>query len=328
MKKNLIIDGQILQTDAWYRGMGKYTLRVIQGLDKETPDNLQVYVLFNTSIRSHAERFKIIKFLCPGVKQIHLSLPLAKGNDDEAKDYKSKLSSYIKEELKDGANFYLVTSLFFFDFLAEFPENCRKMLLFYDLTPLLFWRDLGGYFPPKLYMSRFQKLYEAERIFCISDTTRKDLLNTFGLDPGSIVNINGGFTKIAETTQKPISFHVPKKYILFPTGDLPHKNNEIAIKGFEQYCQETGEKTPLLITSHFKEESKKHLSYVSDKIIFTDNVLDEELEWLYENAESVLFASKYEGLGMPVLDAVANSKPIVASDIPVFKEMTSAAFYF
>ena len=42
----------------------------------------------------------------------------------------------------------------------------------------------------------------------------------------------------------------------------------------------------------------------------------------------VLFASKYEGLGLPVLDAVFHNKPIVASSISVFREMTDDAFFF
>jgi hypothetical protein len=196
------------------------------------------------------------------------------------------------------------------------------------LTPLLFWRDLGGYFPPDIYMARFQKLYESEIIFCISNTTKNDLLSSFGLDPATLININGGFTKISKQAKKPSSFKVPSNYILFPTGDLPHKNNKNAIKGFEQYCQSLKQSKPLLVTSHFSEESQRQLLLISDKIIFTDNVPDEELEWLYINADSILFASKYEGLGLPVLDAVANNKPIIASKIPVFEEMSEQAFYY
>jgi hypothetical protein len=177
-------------------------------------------------------------------------------------------------------------------------------------------------------MPRFQRLLEAEHIFSISETTRQDLLKTFGLPSLKVTNINGGFTKSAESAQKPTNFIVPSKFILFPTGDLPHKNNEIAVKGFEKYYANSDKTTPLLITSKFQEKSKEELLSFSKNIIFTENVSDEELEWLYENAQAVLFASKYEGLGMPVLDAASSHKPIITSRIPVFEEMSRGAFYY
>lgn len=328
MRRNLILDGQILQTNAWYRGMGKYIMQVLRELSQNALDDTLVSIIFNTSLACDTERFETIAYMCPNVKQVRCSLPLASDKYSKASDYKSRLSRCIQGEVGEGENYYFITSLFSFDFFAEFPKECRKLAIFYDLTPLLFWRDLGGYFPPELYMTRFEKLFEADRIFCISDTTRLDLLNVFGLEPSTIVNINGGFTKIAETTEKPTEFALPEKFILFPTGDLPHKNNEIAVKGFAQYCRQRGGASPLLITSHFEKQSQEKLLSLSDKIIFTGNIADEKLEWLYENADSILFASKYEGLGMPILDAVASNKPVITSKIPVFEEMSKDAFYY
>lgn len=326
--KNIIVDGQLLQTSAWHRGMGKYTVQVLQELDKNAPADSSISVMFNANLAHDSERYETLKYLCPNIQQLHYDLPLAGGSKHKIDEYKSKLSAYIAADFDEGDNFFLETSLFLFDFFAEFPDNCHKLLLFYDLTPLIFWKDLGGYFPPELYMARFKQLLVADHIFAISETTRQDLLNIFGLDPETITNINGGFTKIAEKTRRPQAFTVPKTFTLLPTGDLPHKNNDVAVAGFEAYRLKHAKGAYLLVTSHFSEASKQRLQGLSDHIIFTDNVADEELGWLYEHAGSVLFASKYEGLGMPVLDAVANKKPVVTSNIPVFKEMSDHAFYY
>lgn len=327
MKQNLIIDGQILQTDAWYRGMGKYTLQVLSALSQSAAGDTEVSIIFNDNIECDAKRFETVKFLCPNAQQIHCKLPTPENKKIQPKDYIRRLDACINKNFDGQKNHFLITSLFFFDFFAEFPDNCHKLLLFYDLTPILFWQDLGGYFPPDLYMERFKKVLEAEHIFSISETTKDDLLKLFGLPPKSVTNINGGFTKISELTKKPETFDVPAKYILYPTGDLPHKNNEVAVRGFEKFRGQDSE-IFLLITSHFQEASAKRLATISPNVIFTGNVSDEELEWLYENASCVLFASKYEGLGMPILDAVANNRPVVTSNIPVFKEMSKNAFYY
>jgi glycosyltransferase involved in cell wall biosynthesis len=328
MAKNIILDGQLLQTNAWYRGMGKYTMQVMKELSLKAPADVNLFVIFNDNVENDPIKFETITFLCPRIEQKHYSLPTPKSKRVTAGDYAKALGKKISKDFAGGDNYYLITSLFQFDFFAEFPPDVRKLVLFYDLTPLLFWKDLGGYFPPELYMERFEKLVEADHIFSISETTRQDLLKTLGLPPEKVTNINGGFTKIADSSKKPKGFRVPEKFMLFPTGDLPHKNNEVTVKGYEKYRAASADPLPLLITSKFHEASKDRLSSISKHIVFTGNVADEELEWLYENAQAVLFTSKYEGLGMPVLDAVANKRPVIASRIPVFEEMSAKAFYY
>ncbi|MEJ0072818.1 MAG: glycosyltransferase family 1 protein [Candidatus Saccharibacteria bacterium] len=327
MGKTLIIDGQLLQTSAWHRGMGKYTLQVMHQLSEAAPDDLAMAVVFNTNLERDTLRLETVRYLCPRIKQLQYDLPVP-ATERRADVYRTALETHINRDFPDGERQYLITSLFFFDFFAEFPADCRRLILFYDLTPFLFWRDLGGYFPPDLYMGRFQRILEADHLFAISETTRRDLLSSFGLPVHTVTNINGGFTRTAETTRKPRGLDIPARYILFPTGDLPHKNNEVAVKGYAKYQATHPGRVPLLITSNFSEATKQRLSLMADNIVFTGNISDEELEWLYEHAAAVLFASKYEGLGMPVLDAVASKEPVITSSISVFEEMSKQAFYY
>jgi len=49
---------------------------------------------------------------------------------------------------------------------------------------------------------------------------------------------------------------------------------------------------------------------------------------LYENAESLLFAPEYEGLGLPILEAAEVSKPIICSNLSVFNEISEDSFYY
>jgi glycosyltransferase involved in cell wall biosynthesis len=53
-----------------------------------------------------------------------------------------------------------------------------------------------------------------------------------------------------------------------------------------------------------------------------------ELAWLYAHARLVLFPSWYEGFGFPLVEAFASDVPVLASDIPVFREvgLTGAAY--
>ncbi len=58
-------------------------------------------------------------------------------------------------------------------------------------------------------------------------------------------------------------------------------------------------------------------------------VPDEELKLLYREAEVFVFPSLSEGFGLPGLEAMAAGVPVLASDIPVFREIyREAASYF
>lgn len=45
-----------------------------------------------------------------------------------------------------------------------------------------------------------------------------------------------------------------------------------------------------------------------------------ELEWLYAHATLLLFPSRYEGFGLPLVEAMARALPVIASDIPALRE--------
>jgi len=83
-----------------------------------------------------------------------------------------------------------------------------------------------------------------------------------------------------------------------------------------------------VITSFFKDEQIKELSQLSDRVVFTGNISGAELNYLYEQSDIVLFPSEYEGLGLPVLEALEHARPVACSDIAVFREISSSAFSF
>ncbi|MCR4263351.1 MAG: glycosyltransferase, partial [Candidatus Roizmanbacteria bacterium] len=68
---------------------------------------------------------------------------------------------------------------------------------------------------------------------------------------------------------------------------------------------------------------------ISDRIIFTGEISDTELVWLYMHARALVLPSLMEGFGLPALEAMKFSCSVIASDIPVFHEICKeAAFYF
>lgn len=75
-----------------------------------------------------------------------------------------------------------------------------------------------------------------------------------------------------------------------------------------------------------KESSNSHSC---NNIEFLGRVTDEELKGLYSNAIAFIFPSLYEGFGLPPIEAMASETVVLASDIPVLREICgdSAIFF-
>ncbi len=58
---------------------------------------------------------------------------------------------------------------------------------------------------------------------------------------------------------------------------------------------------------------------------FLGYVPDADLPWLYAGAVLLAFPSLYEGFGIPVVEAMATGVPVIASDIPVMREVAGEA---
>ena len=67
----------------------------------------------------------------------------------------------------------------------------------------------------------------------------------------------------------------------------------------------------------------------SDRVIFTGFVPDDELGSLYRNAALYVFPARFEGFGLPPLEAMLHGAPVAASDRgPLPEVLGDAAIYF
>lgn len=76
------------------------------------------------------------------------------------------------------------------------------------------------------------------------------------------------------------------------------------------------------------EKIVKHSKY-RECLFWLDGISDEYLEKVYINSSCLILASEGEGFGLPLIEAAQFQLPIIARDLPVFKEVAGKyAFYF
>lgn len=330
MKRKLIIDGQIFQTPALHRGMGKYSFDLISQIARQSREEWSdINLILSKKVSTDPEL--ITKLSTFGPKLAISELDLLPSEDDFykiAKHNKKIVDKYISDIAGTNTVDYLVLSLMQREIYPVFPSDVKiqKFLLFYDLIPLMFPRlYLQERVKKADYLSRLAELIKADRFLAISKTVANDLASYLGIDNERITSIDGGPINHSEFSQEII---VPHPFILMPTGNDYRKNNRRGIEGFNSFNRIHDNRYSLVITSFFEPNEINELQQLSNNITFTGNIDGSQLSYLFEQAEGILFPAEYEGLGLPVLEAVEKNKPVACSDISVFKEISPDAFHY
>lgn len=332
-KKNIIFDGQVFQTEAWDRGMGKYSLCLLQSLiNSDDYHYNNTYIIFNKQIELKSEVEDILKSTAPTVKMLFIDLKVPELSTHPSIKNLQEHNTTILESVVSklgGITDFFIFSLFLDQVCSTFPNNTRKILLFYDLIPLQYSERYGNHINYHNYLARFKTLFDADIILTISQTVSDDVATYLGISNKKLYNIDGApIERSHHLGRGPVGLK-NKRYILMPSGNDLRKNNFRAVQAFELYRKKYSDlNIQLVLTSNFDEAAKKELLKQSSKIIFTGNVSESSLRWLYENSTAILFVSEYEGLGLPVLEAAKFNKPVVCSNLSAFKEMSKTAFYY
>lgn len=127
-----------------------------------------------------------------------------------------------------------------------------------------------------------------------------------------------------------IRLNLPLEYILYTGGFEMRKNIPLLIHGYLSAAKQT--KLPPLVITGIKKD--KMISYFMNffsnhkNIIILDFLEDIELLHIYTGATLIVNTSSYEGFGIPVLEAITLCKPILCSDIPVYKEIGNSLVYY
>lgn len=330
----VIVDVQVLQTSDRRRGMGLYLRSLLKSAHlRHANSPIEWCFILNGQLSALSKEDDT---LLQDIRGKRLSLNLRTQTDvslfDEAADENRRTVDHAVASLPKNVKktIFFMPAMFSREIYPVFPaRGTVNIMLFHDLIPFLFhenyFADHEG-IPRKDYAQRFREVYKTDLFVTNSQTTADDLTVYFGVDPSRIVPIFGAAAerKGLHSLRPKIADKLEKGFILMPSGDDFRKNNELAVKAFAEMHREE----KLVITSTFSQGSKRTLREICPDVVFSETVTDEEFLWLVDNAKAIFFPTLYEGLGMPVLEAIERNAKVACSSIPVFAELSQTAFYF
>jgi glycosyltransferase involved in cell wall biosynthesis len=183
----------------------------------------------------------------------------------------------------------------------------------------------------KLYMELFSfftniTIKNADEAFSVSKYLKEDLKKVSGLDSKVIYN------KIDKSrfNDKVKGDKVIKKYnlkdnkVLLYVGRIaPHKGIHLLLRSFNIVKRDVPNAKLLIVGKPTFDGYFKKLKKVADKdVIFTGFVPDEDLPYYYAACDIYVTASLWEGFDIPIAEAQACGKKVVAFDIGSHKEVT------
>lgn len=163
----------------------------------------------------------------------------------------------------------------------------------------------------------------ATEVVCISATTLRELYGATGVDPGKCTVISAAPRPVPRLAPANAGDCAP--YVLYVGSMLPHKNVATLLKAFSDLQWLPGYQ--LKLAGHMSPAEASEFAAlvtrlgVGHRVHHHGFVSDADLTVLYSGATALAMPTLFEGFGLPLLEAMLAGVPVVASDIPVLREV-------
>ncbi len=288
-------------------GLGNYGRTLVNGLAAITGSDtaLLLYApdMGREELRSQVRASDRVRFVCPEnvwVKSLWRS------------------HGIVRDLLRDHVDVFHGLS-------GELPVGIRSSGIRSVVTihDLIFMRHPEYYhwWDVKIYTAKFHRtLKEADRIIAISECTKRDIVELGGADPGRIdvvcQSCGSYFHQAASEGKRQevnARYQLPPRYIVSVGTIEERKNILLAVKALHHLPDDLS----LVVVGRGTPYAEKVRKYVEDhrmghRVMFLHQVPNADLPALYQMAEACVYPSRYEGFGIPVIEAIQSGLPVVA----------------
>ncbi len=173
------------------------------------------------------------------------------------------------------------------------------------------------------------------KIICVSEFTKVELLKYYPeINKNLIKVIHPGFNPLSFQNTREFNFSEKfgfNDYFLLVGEGRPYKNLELVPKALSVYAGNS----ILAICGRIPDDEKTRIQEIANEVgvgarlRWLGYVSDEDLGLLYRNSKAFIFPSRYEGFGLPMLEAMSFGTPILSSNSPSLPEVGgNAPIYF
>ncbi len=308
----ILYDHQIFSLQK-YGGISKYYSELFKNLSSEHQYTLSLLLSDNQYLKEGYQYFKKLNIPIPDKK--------FKGQGF----FKKKIYAINKlysQHIISSNNYDLLHPTYFDTY---FLNNLKKpyIVTVHDLIEFKFKEQ----FRDNSLMGRMEQIIrKANRIISISENTKKDIIDIFGINPDKIDTVYHGFNKTLRTNGQ----NRYGRYILFVGKRNGYKNFITFAKAVSVLLNKESDLKLICVGLPFNRDEMnklKELNIAEKTKVF--GVAEDELNNIYSHAQVFVYPTLYEGFGMPILEAFANNCPVCLSNSSSLPEVAGeAGVYF
>jgi glycosyltransferase involved in cell wall biosynthesis len=200
--------------------------------------------------------------------------------------------------------------------------NCPLVVTVYDMIHEKFRTEIKH--SEKQIKLKKIAVSRADRIICISESTKNDLLSFYNVDEAKVDVIY-----LASEFRKPAGQGNARQsdYFLFVGGRSEYKNFDVLLRAMVQIKKCSPRLRLKCVGPPFQQHEllQIHSLGLSEQIEDCGRVTDSQLARLYAESIAFIYPSKYEGFGIPLLEAMQCGTPVIASNRSSFPEVIDDA---
>jgi glycosyltransferase involved in cell wall biosynthesis len=182
---------------------------------------------------------------------------------------------------------------------------------------------------------------QAALVVAMSTWGREDLIRRYKLQPervavvpwaaGANAEVAPGSERVAQVRRR---YSLPDAFAFFPSRTWPHKNHLGLIEAIALLRRKFGVRVHVICSGHRDEFFNKIEGHIqkfqlNDQVRFVGFVPEDDLQCLYHASRCVVFPTKFEGWGLPLLEAFRAGTPVACSRInPLREQAADAALLF
>ncbi len=172
------------------------------------------------------------------------------------------------------------------------------------------------------------------KIVTVSKFSQKRICEQYHLNPQKVPVIYDGLTDIFKepphnNPELKSKYSLPDSYMLSLSTLEPRKNLQLLIKAYKEMVEEGHNLPDLVLAGRQGWKLDEVFGDISDKvkkrIHFTGFIDDNDLAQIYREADLFVFPSKYEGFGLPVIEAMSQGTIVVSSNAASLPEVAGDA---
>lgn len=239
----------------------------------------------------------------------------------------------IKNAIKSGRPYDIIHPTYYYaDYLLKQKRefgNVKFVITVHDMIYELF--NLPD---DSLVKQKRNILEQSDGIIAISQKTKEDLLEIYPQLKSKPIKViyHGKNNDDLILNQDNRYDFVNRDYFLFVGNRSGYKNFSVVLKAFSKVNEIEQGKYELICAGggEFNSDELEEIARLNivDKV-FQYSLDDNALKQAYKNAKAFIFPSKYEGFGLPILEAYSQDCPVILSEASCFPEIAGdASVYF